>query len=114
MNIFKFCYLVCVLLSTVQIHITCIHEKNYILVRENTSRYTAVGVATTLWAGQLRKCGSIDDRCKNMFVLLLSSYSTVRGLLGRGYSGFHLVPVLSKKNGVPSLYADLQQQKLIR
>jgi hypothetical protein len=32
MDIIKFCYLTYVLLSTVQVHITSIHEKNYVLV----------------------------------------------------------------------------------
>jgi len=82
MDIIKCCYLVCVLPSTMQVHITYIHEK--IHLSDNMSRYTAVGVATTLWAGQLRDCGSIDDRCKKGFFLPLSSYSTVRGLFGRG------------------------------
>ena len=62
MDIIKFCYLVCVLLSTMQVHITYIHEKNYL--SEAMSRYTEGGAATTLWAGQLRNCVSIDDRCK--------------------------------------------------
>ena len=46
MDIIKFCYLVCVLHLTMQVHITYIHEKLHL--SENMSRYTAVGVATTL------------------------------------------------------------------
>ena len=81
MDIIKFCYLVCVLPPTMQVHITYIHETLHL--SENMSRYTTVSVANTLWAGRLRNCGSIDDRCKAIFVLPLSSYSTVRGLFGR-------------------------------